>query len=306
MHANNTQPSSDYIQSINKALMYIDENLDNELNLETIASIAHYSPYHFHRVFKAITNETLKGFITRKRIEKAAAVLMHKEEVVISELSSLFGFNSHSAFTRSFKNFYKLSPTEFRDQHYGKHRKIRIEDSKNRQTNTLPEAYICNIINLKKWTEMNATIIVKEIEEIRMASITHIGIEGVSLAFERLIQWSNKHGLMHKESKLARVFYDSFKVTAPDKVRMSIGLLTEEAFEAKGIICKTIIPKCRSIVARFEIAPEDFEKSWTSLFMWMNRQGYQKADENPFEIYHNDFREHPEGKFITDFYIPIK
>jgi len=60
----------DYIKRINNVLLFIDQNLDQELNLEYIAKIGNYSPFHFHRIFKAITNETINEYITRKRIEK--------------------------------------------------------------------------------------------------------------------------------------------------------------------------------------------------------------------------------------------
>jgi AraC family transcriptional regulator len=70
-----------YISSVNKALQFIDENLDTNLSLDTIAKVACFSPFHFHRIFKAITNETLNGYINRKRIEKAASVLLRLQNL---------------------------------------------------------------------------------------------------------------------------------------------------------------------------------------------------------------------------------
>jgi AraC family transcriptional regulator len=98
--------NEDYIKRVNKILVYIDNNLSADLSLETIAKIAFYSPFHLHlhRLFKSITNETLNGYVTRKRIEKAASVLMHKKEVSISDLVLQLGFSSNSSFTRAFKN----------------------------------------------------------------------------------------------------------------------------------------------------------------------------------------------------------
>ncbi|MNF54612.1 Transposon Tn10 TetD protein [compost metagenome] len=49
----------DYIKRINNIFLFIDENLDQELPLETIANIGFYSSFHLHRIFKAITNEEL-------------------------------------------------------------------------------------------------------------------------------------------------------------------------------------------------------------------------------------------------------
>lgn len=86
---------------------------------------------------------------------------------------------------------------------------------------------------------------------------------------------------------------------------MTIGLITDGPFETKGEIHKTILKPSGCIVGRFEITPVGFEKAWSGLFIWMNENGYKKADGNPFEIYQNDFRKHPEGKCVVDLYIPV-
>ncbi len=154
---------------------------------------------------------------------------------------------------------------------------------------------------------MNAKIEIKETPELNMASSTQIGVNGIEQAFERLIRWAAPKGLMkNPKAKMVRIFHDSFKITAPDKVRMSIGLITNEPFKTEGEIHRTTIKKGICIVGHFEIAPDGFENAWNGLFIWMNENGYKKADRNPFEIYHNDSREHPENKCIVDFYIPIE
>ena len=76
--------NEEYIKRINSILAYIDTNLSADLSLETIAKLAFYSPFHFHRLFKMVTNETLNGYVSRKKIEKAASILMHKNEITIS------------------------------------------------------------------------------------------------------------------------------------------------------------------------------------------------------------------------------
>ncbi len=298
--------NKNYMNRVNLALKFIDENLDVKLSLEAIAKAAHYSPFHFHRIFKAIIGESLNDYITRRRVEKAAMLLITRKGISISELSLKCGFNSNSAFTRGFKKFYSVSPTEFRRLSPGKFSKISKEESKIGQDDLIFEKYICNINNHLNWIKMNANVKIEEIKELTFASITHIGVNGMENTFERLMSWARPKGLMKSpNAKMGRVFHDSFKTTAPEKVRMSVCLLTESSFEVKGEINKMTIEKGRHIVGRFEISPNDFEKSWSSLFVWMNDNGYEKAEGNPFEIYHNDFREHPENKFIVDLCIPI-
>ena len=290
----------------NRVFKFIDENLESDLSLNTVSEIAFFSPFHFHRVFKFVTGETLNEYVTRRRVEKSASDLLHKN-ITATEIAHQHGFSDNSSYSRTFKKYFGVSPTEFKNQNPNKYSKIRQLKSKNGQAYPNYERYICIINNLKKWTEMNAKIEVKEIPELNLAGVTHIGINGIENAFEKLTKWAIPKGLLkNSETKMGRIFYDSFKVTAPDKVRMSIFLTTNVPFEIDGEINKLTINKGKCIVGRFEITPNEFEKSWTSLFIWMNENGYKKSSENPFEIYHNDFREHPENKFITDLYIPIE
>ena len=121
----------EYIQRINLALEYIDHNLDKELSLDIISNVASYSSFHFHRIFKAIIGETLNSYIGRRRLEKIASILMHKETVSITEVAFQFGFSSNSSLTKAFKKFYGVSPSEFRKRLPNKFSKIGKVKSKN-------------------------------------------------------------------------------------------------------------------------------------------------------------------------------
>lgn len=297
----------EYINRVNKALQFIDMNLDAELSLETVADIAHYSPFHFHRIFKDLINEPLNSYITRKRIEKAASILFRRKEISISELSLQYGFKSNSSFTRTFKKFYGISPTEFRKISPSQYSTICKAKSKNGQEKEVFEKYICNITHHINWIQMNATVEIKETLKLKFAYITHIGVDGIEDSFEKLFKWGNAKGFFkNPNTKMGRVFHDSFKVTDHNKVRMSICLFLNESFKTEKDISSSILEKQKCIVARFEILTEEFEKSWSSLFVWMNENGYKKAELNPFEIYLNNFNEHPEKKFIVDMYIPVE
>ena len=297
----------DYIKRINNIFIFIDENLDQQLNLETIANIGFYSPFHLHRIFKAITNETINEYITRKRIEKTASILLHKREITISELSLQYGFNSNSSFTRTFKKFYGINPTEFRKTNPNKFSKIGKVESKNGEEVGMLEEYICNINNHKNWIKMKAKIEIKEMPKLDLAFITQIGHNGMENAYDKLIKWATPKGLLENENlKVVTIYHDSFKITEPDKVRMSACISLNEKIEVSGEIGLTTIEKGKFIVGHFEIGINEFEKSWSSLFIWMNENGYKKADRNPYEIYYNNFNEHPEKISIVDFCIPIE
>ena len=302
----NKELHTDHKSRINRAFQFIDENLQGDLSLSSVSEVAFYSLYHFHRVFKFMTGETLNEYVTRQRIERSAADLLHTN-LKSTEIAHKYGFSDDSSFSRAFKKYFGDSPSVFKRQNPNRHSKIRQLNSKIGQEYPYYEKYICIIDDLKNWTEMNAKIEVKTTPKLEAAGVMHVGVNGLENAFETLTRWAIPKGLLESpEAKMGRLFYDSFKVTAPDKVRMSVFLTVSEPLEAKGAISKLTIDGGKCIVGSFEIAPHEFEKSWTSLFVWMNENGYKKGSGNPFEIYHNDYREHPENKFIVDLYIPVE
>lgn len=298
--------SQSHINSINKALNYIETHLEDELSLREISNRANYSPYHFHRIFKIFTNETLNTYIARKRVERASADLLHRENLTISELSIRYGFTSNSSFTRAFKKFYGLSPSEFRKNSKGKYSKIRQVKSKNGKVETTFEGYVCHNKEIYK-SNMASEIEIKSIDPITTYGITCIGKQALSSAFNQLLSWAGQQGLLREpEVKMATIFYDSFKITAPDKVRMTAAIVVDQTYKAHNKVSKTTLEGGPYIIGHYTIGVEEFPTVWSNLFKWMNDNGYKKRDLAPFEIYHNDFNLHPEKKCIVDMYIPVE
>ena len=299
-----TQLSDGQIKSINKALQYIEQHLEEDLTLQTVARASNYSPFHFHRLFKSFSNETLNSYVGRKRVEKAAGILLRKKDISISELSTQFGFTSNSSFTRAFKKFYGLNPTQFRTKSLGTYSKIRQSKSKNGQVITHFDAYVCDEDNSKPQQMDSITVIQKE--AMNFACINFMGKQHMEATFQKLLEWAGPKGLLRtSDFKLASMFYESLKITAPEKARMSAGILLDAPIKAEDTITVQHFPANRYIMGQFELELEEFEHAWTSMFMWMNANGYAKNDQPVFQLYHNDFHTHPEKKSIVDLYIPI-
>lgn len=294
----------DYSRRINRVFQYIDEHLDDDLSLKTISEIAFFSPFHFHRVFKYVTGETLNEFVTRRRIEKAALDIL-LTNLSATEIAHKYGFSSNSSLSKTFKKYFGSSPTEFKKQNPHRYSKIRQLESKNGQGYPHYEKYICIINDLKKWTTMNAKIEIKELPQMNLAYVSSLGLQNLDPAFGKIIQWATPKGLMNNETKMVTIYHDSFKVTEPNKVRMSAAMIIDHPIQSEGEIGQTTINAGKFIVGHYEIPLEEFEKSWNGLFVWMNENGYKKTDREPFEIYHNNFNEHPEKIAVVDFCIPI-
>ena len=295
----------DYRNRLNKVFQFIDENIDSKLSLSTVSEIAYFSPFHFHRIFKLLTGETLNEFVSRRRIEKSVLDILHKK-ISISEIAHAYGFSDNSAYTKAFKKYYGISPTEFKNQNPNKFSKIRQLNSKIGQTYPDLDEYVRMINNLKKWIEMNSNIEVKQVPEQNYVYITCIGPHELPLAFQKLIAWAIPNGCMTERAKLMTIYQDSLKVTEEEKARFRACIQVENQVENQNEFESAKTLSGKYVVGKFEIGLEDFEKSWTGLYVWMNENNYERAEGESFEIYHNNFNEHPEKKAIVDFYIPIK
>jgi len=94
-------------------LQYIEDHLDEKLTAELIAEYAHYSPYHFQRMFAGAVGVSLGTYIRRRKLTKAAIRLRETTDRII-EVAFESGFESQEAFTRSFKNVFGTTPNDYR------------------------------------------------------------------------------------------------------------------------------------------------------------------------------------------------
>jgi signal transduction histidine kinase/ligand-binding sensor domain-containing protein/DNA-binding response OmpR family regulator len=99
---------------MNKIMKVINERIsDPEFNVETLAASIGLSRVHTHRKLKELTNQSTKNFIRNVRL-KQAAILLIENDLSVSEVAYSTGFTSISHFSSSFKEFYGVSPTEYK------------------------------------------------------------------------------------------------------------------------------------------------------------------------------------------------
>jgi len=299
---------NEYIGRINEVLNYIENNLDEELPLFEMAKIACFSPFHFHRIFSSMTGETINNYINRKRIEGIASSLMMGSEADLTDLSYKFGFKSPSSFSRSFKKYYGVSPSEFRKKIPSQFSKIGKVRSKNGKEELRFHEYICNIDNYLNWLKMNAKIEVKRMPSFNMVYMDHIGpFEQIGEVYNQLFRWAGPKGLLNDPKfKTITLYHDDPKVTNISKLRQSAGITISKDIEVDGKIGKLELDSDKFAVGRFEIGEKEFSQAWDSMCVWVAENGYKSKDGDYYELYHNDHTQHPEKKFILDICIPVE
>ena len=92
----------DYRERMYVVLMHIQRHLDRALSLNDLAGLAHFSPFHFHRIFKGMVGESVKQYVKRLRLERGAVQLKLTGRPVL-QIAHEAGYETHEAFTRAFK-----------------------------------------------------------------------------------------------------------------------------------------------------------------------------------------------------------
>jgi len=121
-----TRVSSEYSRRINRVIDHLRGNLDRQVKLEELARVACFSEFHFHRIFGAVSGETLNNFTSRLRLEKAARLLRYSDRS-LTDIALDCGFSSSATFSRAFRTGYDTSPSQFRKNGEIKKSKIRKE-----------------------------------------------------------------------------------------------------------------------------------------------------------------------------------
>jgi AraC family transcriptional regulator len=108
-----TQYLQEYVECIEDVKRYIRNHIHEPLDRETLASVAGFSIPHFHRVFTAHVGESAISYVRRMRMLRSGQKL-RMGAVDITEVALAAGFDSHAAFSKAFKQYFGLSPSEFR------------------------------------------------------------------------------------------------------------------------------------------------------------------------------------------------
>src|SRR6266571_7948838 len=116
---------SEYVARMHRVLEHIDRRLDEQLELDTLAKVANFSPFHFHRLFTAWFGETLGEYVRRRRLEVAAQRLVAQPRLPVLEVALSVGFGSTEAFARAFKTRFGATPSAWRDAEVSKRDQVK-------------------------------------------------------------------------------------------------------------------------------------------------------------------------------------
>ena len=277
---------------------YIDRHLDKKLDLVALADIASFSPFHFHRLFRALMGEALGDYVRRRRLEIAGVRLLSQHGVSVLNIALGVGFGSAEAFTRAFRARFDCSPTEWRKSKRGQ------MASKSGQS--AGRTGRKNGVTTPKETAMKVTII--ERPPVEVAYLRHTGPYGAGIGrfwMETVAPWMSTNNLMGRER--FGIALDDPTVTAPAKCRYDACVQSDAKEMLSGDPGRKMIPGGKYAALAFEGTSDGIGAAWEALLRdWLPKSGLQLDSRPFFEHYPVDGRYDPKtGRFTCNICVPV-
>jgi len=287
MNTANEATGLDYRQRVCRAMNYISARLGEDLALEDIARAAHFSAFHFHRIFKAATGETVFGFRRRLRLEWAANRLLANPRDDVTTVALECGFSSSQNFAKAFRARFGTSPSAFRRSKRGN--TVRKEGDAG-SLRVCDDAPMVEMDPPQTGRNVEMKTEVKEMPAWHVAYVRKMGPYGkttAEAAFGELMGWAGPRGLIGKGPVMG-VYWDNPEVTAPEQCRTDACMAVPEGTPVDPPVAVQDIPGGPHAVCSFEIPPTDFTAAWEEAFRWLVDSGLECADRACYELYHDD------------------
>jgi AraC family transcriptional regulator len=312
-----------HLGRVNAVVDYIEAHVHDDLTVESLAHVAGFSPFHFHRIFSAMTGETLGQFIGRIRIERAATLLVAHPSRSITEIAVSSGFSNPSAFSRAFRQTYGMSPTEWRRGGHARHEKrAAVFSSFGGPGSWEHQGFGIERIRLdgngRSVWDVRAgalgmtTVRIEQHDAVEVAYVRHTGrYEGLGEVFTdlftRLLTWAEPRGFVGAGTALYSVYHDNPSLTEDDRLRVSVCVPVPPATRPDGPIGRLRLPGGRYAVATFELGEKDYGHAWYAMDAgWLPGSGYEPDDRLPFERFFVGRQASAPDAEVVDICIPVR
>jgi AraC family transcriptional regulator len=311
----------EYERRVNRVVDHVQAHLAEDLTLERLAAVAAFSPFHFHRIFTAITGETLSEFVRRLRLERAASALALLPHMSVLDIALHHGFSSAATFARAFKSCFGMSATEWRAGGAERWRAARRESKESkakrnpgqqeRKRGKASSKHIRHSPSVgTKGTIMRVEV--RQIPPYRVAYMRHVGPYGadgnIPALWTKFERWMGARDLLHPAAVTIGIGHDALDIVTPEKSRYDACLVVGDDFRPDISVNVTELPGGRYAVAFFEGTAATISDAWNSMFgTWLPGSGFQPDDRPCLELYHHaqPVKMVP-GRFRCELCLPVK
>jgi len=276
-----------YTAKLNIITEYINNNLDSKIAINELAELSNFSPFHFHRITKALLQEPIGSYITRIRLEQAAKMIGYSSSS-IEEIAYNVGYETPSSLSKQFKNYFGVSPSEYRKGKELLTKSLKTMDLK---------------LKIKKpkivTLENNQCIFIKMQGEYQNLDFGN--------AWGKLWSIVKSQKLFTSGIEQIGVSYDDPKVTDANKIRYDACLVIHKEAKPDGEVGIKTLKGGKFAMFHYTGSYKYLSAVYDYIFNdWLLNNEYELRDEPVREKYRNNPERTEEAKLKTEIYLPIK
>jgi len=294
-----TEANSEYTQRIDRVIDYLRGNLDRPVKLKELAKVACFSEFHFHRIFRAVSGETLNNFTNRLRLEKAARLLRFSTRS-LTDIALDCGFSSSATFSRAFRSGYDTSPSQFRKTGEIKKSKI-CKEIYTGQEYVLPMSA----------EEKRATFPVRLID-LPERQVAYIRVtdafdwDRLLAAFKTMIEWAKSQNIF-SQGTLFGMTVDDPDVTPRRLYRYEVCLASSSPFECRKGMSRLKIPAMRYAATRVSGDIRKVATAWDYLIRsWLITSAYEPEHAPALEVFLDKEKATDWSHFELELCLPVR
>ena len=276
----------DYQQRINVLVEYINNHLEDDIDLNRLAEMSGFSLWHFHRIVRAFLGEPLGAFIVRMRAETAARLLRYSD-LSVQEIAYRVGYGVPSSLSKVFRQFYGISPIEYRN-----HKEHVI---------------------MKRTVELRPDLnVISKVETIPAQQVVYVRLSGDYPSHDFCGAWRKLYKFVY-ENKIENtmghicVYHDDPKVTPTEKLRTDVCLTVTGPVVPRGEVGVKEIPAGKYAVFTYKGPYDHLYAVYNTIYAhWLPELGCALRDAPNFEKYVNDPDHAAPEDLITEICIPVE
>jgi AraC family transcriptional regulator len=294
-----TQTLESYQERILRVLIHIQQNLDEPASLGSLAAVANFSPYHFHRIFRGMVGESVAEHVRRLRLERAAGRLKASGANVV-DIALDAGYETHESFTRAFTGMFGQPPSRFRQQRSGAgwgEAPSGVHYAADGRPAFRPTQPGRSTVEVK----------VKRIEKLRVAFVRHVGpYDEVGTAWNRLCGWAGPKGLLGPGSRFLGVSHDDPEITPPEKLRYDAAIVVPGDVGPAGEVGIQEVGQGDYATALHRGPYQNLSQSYAAVAgEWAPGSGREIASGPSIEFYLNSPESTPPEQLLTEICLPL-
>ena len=277
----------EYLKNLNDVVEFINSNLDKKISINELAEISNLSPFHFHRIMKSLLGEPIGNYITRSRVE-TAALLIRYTNLEIQEIAYNVGYDKPSSLNKIFKQYYNISPTDYRS---------------NKESIITKPAI--DIFNIK--LEAPRILEIPDMEVIYIQITGEYGNENYQKAWMELGDFVKEYKLFTLDIESFGISYDDPKVTEKENCRFDACLTIYQPVKPQGKIGVKKIEGGKFAVFNFQGSYDNWGEVYDIIYdKWLINSDYNLRNFPVMEKYLNSPLQTEASELNLEIYLPIE